>query len=315
MFSVALAFFYLNFIDRFQHLLYTAYEIYFQFKAILGGNMSKFIIILKNKYEQLSKTEKKIADFLLGASQDSVPLHIKEFAKISGSSEATIVRFAKKLGFSGYQQLKIAIAQNTTSRPVNQNITPSDTPHEIFSKVCEDIYCSLEKTKSVVSAPALLACCEAILSANRILIVGLGNSASVAIDMAHKFLRIGLNATAYTDNHMQAIAVAHTDAHSIVIGISHSGRSVDIVQALQTAKNNNAATVCITNAEKSPLKKTCDIVLNTYSDETNYRILGLSSRIAQLAIVDAIYSYLVCHIAGVEDKIASAELRLKTKKL
>jgi len=281
----------------------------------MGESMNKFMINLKIKYDEFSKSEKKIADFLLTTSQEEMPLYITDLAEKCGTSEATVVRFAKRLGFDGYQQLKIAIAQERASRPINENITPNDSAYDIFSKVCEDIYCSLEKTKTSLSDSALQACCEKLLTAEKILILGLGNSASVALDAAHKMFRLGLNATAYTDNHMQAIAVSHTDEKSVVVGISHSGKSKDIVQALQTAKEHGATTVALTALGKSPLEKMSDIQLYTVSDETNYRILGLSSRISQLAIIDTIYSYLVCHLTDSEERIAQTEAALKSKKI
>ena len=277
--------------------------------------MNKTILNIKIHYEQLTKSEKKIADFLMENPQNILPLYITELSEKCGASEATIVRFAKRLGFDGYQQLKIAIAQDTESRPINENITRSDHAGDIFQKVCDDIYCSLEKTKKAIDGESLERCCNAILSANNILVCGLGNSASVAIDASHKIFRLGLNAHAYTDNHMQAIATAHTDKNSLVIGISHSGASRDIVQAMQTAKQNGATTVAITNFGKSPIDKYSDIILHTVSDETNYRILGLSSRIAQLAIIDTIYSCLVCRLDNTNERIAQTELALKQKKV
>lgn len=277
--------------------------------------MNKTILNIKIHYEEFSKTEKKIADFLMQNPDGILPLYITELAERCGTSEATIVRFAKRLGFEGYQQLKIAIAQESSLRPVSENITEQDDAFNIFSKVCQDIYCSLEKTRHGIQKQALQACCDKLLTADKILVFGLGNSASVALDTAHKIFRLGLNAVAYTDNHMQAIAAAHTNETSVVIGISHSGASKDIVNALQIAQQNGATTVAITNYGKSPIDKVSDIILHTVSDETNYRILGLSSRIAQLAIIDTIYSYLVCHIKDANDKIAKTELALKTKKV
>ena len=277
--------------------------------------MNKTILNMKIHYEEFSKTEKKIADFLMQNPDGILPLYITELSERCGTSEATIVRFAKRLGFEGYQQLKIAIAQESSLRPVSENITEQDDAFDIFSKVCQDIYCSLEKTRHGIQKQALQACCNKLLTADKILVFGLGNSASVALDTAHKIFRLGLNAVAYTDNHMQAIAAAHTNANSVVIGISHSGKSKDIVNALQIARQNGATTIAITNYGKSPIDKVSDIILHTVSDETNYRILGLSSRIAQLAIIDTIYSYLVCHIKDANDKIAKTELALKTKKV
>lgn len=282
---------------------------------IKAENMSKTVLNIKIHYDEFSKTEKKIADYLLQNPSNILPLYITELAEKCGTSEATVVRFAKRLGYDGYQQLKIAIAQDTQNRPINENITQNDTAGDIFQKVCDDIYCSLEKTKKAIDNDSLERCCNAILSANNILVCGLGNSASIAADASHKMFRLGLNAHPYTDNHMQAIAAAHTDKNSVVIGFSHSGASRDIVQAMQIAKQNGATTVAITNFGKSPIDKVSDIILHTVSDETNYRILGLSSRIAQLAIIDTIYSCLVCRLDNPNERIAQTELALKPKKV
>ena len=277
--------------------------------------MIKTLLNIKIHYNTFTKGEKKIADFLMQNPNSIIPLHITDLAKSCGSSEATIVRFAKKLGFDGYQQLKIAIAQDTASHPVNENISEKDGAGEIFQKVCTDIYCSLEKTKKAIDFESLEKCCNAILSADNIIVCGLGNSASVALDASHKIFRLGLNAHAYTDNHLQAIATAHTNTNSVVIGISHSGSSRDIVQSLQMAKQNGATTIAITNFGKSPIDKVADIILHTVSDETNYRILGLSSRISQLAIIDTIYSFLVCRLDNINERISQTEIALQPKKL
>ncbi|MBQ8742375.1 MAG: MurR/RpiR family transcriptional regulator [Clostridia bacterium] len=276
--------------------------------------MGKTILNIKVNYDSLSKTEKRIADFLIENPDNILPLYITELAESCGASEATIVRFAKKFGFEGYQQLKLAIAREEHTAPVNENITPSDTPYDIFTKVCDDIYCSLEKTKKALDQEALQRCCDAILSSDDIIVLGLGNSAPIASDASHKMLRLGLRAHPYTDNHMQAIATAHANERTVVIGISHSGASEDILDAMRIAKSGGAFTVAITNYQKSPIEAVSDAVLYTVSDETNYRILGLSSRISQLSIIDTIYSYLVCHIDNARDSIAKTEAALQTKK-
>ena len=233
--------------------------------------MGKTLLDIRVKYGTLSKSEKKIADFLLDGDGGEMPIYITDFARRCGTSEATVVRFAKRLGFEGFQQLKIAMAQQTESRPINADITFDDSAADVFAKV--------------------------------------------AADAAHKLFRLGIKAHAYTDNHMQAIAAAHACDKSAAIGISHSGASKDIVSALRLAKENGAVTIALTHLGKSPIGKVSDIILSTVSDETNYRILGLSSRIAQLTIVDAIYSYLVCHMPDAARSIAVTEDALRDKKI
>ena len=158
-------------------------------------------------------------------------------------------------------------------------------------------------------------CCDYILKAKKVFFFGLGNSASVANDAAHKLFRLGIDVASYTDNHMQAIAAAHTDKDCVVFGISDSGCSRDIIESLQTAKKNGAVTIALTNQEPSPIDNESDIILRTTSNETNYRILGLCSRIAQLTIIDTIYSYVVCNLRTAEEKIDKTELVLRKKKI
>ena len=283
----------------------------FQFRCV----MSKILLDIKNKYETLSKAEKKVADFILSNPSTTIPLFITDLSNLCETSTAAVVRFSKKLGFDGYHQLKIAIAKETDSRPVNEKITANDSSFSMFEKICDDIYCSLEKTKNSVDISALQKCCEYILSAKKIIFFGLGNSASVANDASHKLLRLGLNVASYTDNHMQAIASAHADSSCVVFGISASGCSKDIIHAMRTAKNNGAVTIALTNHLDSPIDKVSDVILKTTSSETNYRVLGLCSRITQLALIDTIYSYIVCNLSSAEDKIDKTELILREKKI
>lgn len=276
--------------------------------------MGKTALNIKILYNEMGNAEKKIADFLMEDPSKILPLSITELAEKCGGSEATIVRFAKRLGFDGYQQLKISLAQEENMPSIRADITKNDGASEVFAKVCDDIYCSLEKTKKALDKDVLEKACQAIIAADEILLFGLGNSASVALDAAHKFFRLGLSAHAYTDNHMQVIAAAHTNEKCVVIGFSHSGSSKDIVQALELAKSKNATTIAVTNYGKSPIDKVSDLILNTVSDETNYSILGLKSRIASLAIVDAIYSWIVCHLENANGQINDTESALQRKK-
>lgn len=275
--------------------------------------MNKIVLSIKILYPQLGSAEQKVANFVLNSPQQLIPLSISELAKACDTSEATVTRFSKKMGFEGYQQLKIAVAQESGS-PLRTDISVSDQPFDIFEKVCDDIYCSLEKTKKCINKSALKTVCEKILSAKSILIFGLGNSASVATDAAHKLLRLGISAHAYTDNHMQAIAAAHSNKDCVAIGISHSGSSKDIVRTLELCRNNGTTTIALTNFGKSPIYRVSDYVLNTIANETNYTILGLSSRISQLALIDAIYSYLVCHLENAKNSIHLTEEALQSKK-
>lgn len=287
------------------------YKIVFNIGVIF---MNKVLLNLNAKYSSFGAAERKIADYISQNYQTVPSLFIGDLSELCGCSVASITRFSKKLGFDGFPQLKIALAKEKDFQPVSENVSSSDSAYEVFSKICTDIYSSLEKTKAVIDKNALEECCVKLLNAKKVFIFGLGNSSSVAQDAAHKLFRTGISAAAYTDNHLQMIAATHADSDTVVIGISHSGRSRDIVEAMKLAKANGAFTVSVTNREKSPIIKVSDCVLTTVSDETNYRILGLSSRIAALAIVDAVYSYIVCKSKSAGSFINEAESSLTCKK-
>lgn len=255
--------------------------------------MNRTSLQMKVLYNEMGKSEKKIAEWILENPDEILPLSIVELAEKCKSSEATIVRFAKRLGFGGYQELKISLAKESGKKRISENITEADSCFEILEKVSNEIYSSLELTKKVIDKDLIEQAAQKIFLAEKVVIFGLGNSSSLAMDAGHKFLRAGRNAVAYSDNHMQAIAASHLTEKDVAIGISHSGSSKDIVDALKIAKSKNATTICITNKGKSPILKQSDIALFTQSPETQYTILGLYSRISALAIINAIYLYMV----------------------
>ena len=185
--------------------------------------MNKTTLNINILYNKMGKAEKRIADWLTENPGEILPLSIIDWADKCSCSEATVVRFAQRLGFSGYQELKISLAQESNSTSVSTNITSSDSMEEIYDKVCNDIYCSLERTKMVLDTSTLENVCNHISSAEKIVIFGLGNSASIALDASHKLQRTGCNAYAYSGNHMQGIAASHLTEKDVAIGISHSG--------------------------------------------------------------------------------------------
>lgn len=276
--------------------------------------MNRTILQIKVLYDKMGGAEKKIADWLFENPSAIIPLSITELAEQCGCGEATIVRFAKRLGFPGYQALKIAIAQNDRGENVISAVDKNATCTEIFSKISNDIYCSLEKTKQIIDEAAFKKAAEIIISSKNIYIFGLGNSSSIAIDAAHKFMRAGLNAFSYCDNHMQAIAASHLAAGDLAIGISHSGSSKDIVEALEIAAERGAETISITNRGKSPIVKKSSVALFTSSDETEHSILGLNSRIAALTIIDTLYAFIINNTPAAPEAISRVEVALKDKK-
>jgi len=255
-----------------------------------------YLTSIKALYPQMGRGEKRIADWILLHPHQIIEMSINELAEVCGCGDATIVRFSRRLGLSGFQGLKIGIAQELSTLDKPQELTVAihgDSCFDVFKKREREVVAALEYTRNVLDPESLEKAAKAIMESGNIVLFGLGNSAPIIIDAQHKFLRVGLHATAYSDNHMQAIVASHLKSGDVAIGISHSGSSTDIVYALKLAREQGATTICITNHGSSPITRQSDICLFTRAEETKHSILALSSRIAQLCIIDSIYNYIV----------------------
>ena len=266
-------------------------------------------------YNDMGKSEKRVADWLFSHSGEILPYSISDLASMCESSEATIVRFSKRLGCTGYQDLKIALAREHDKKVIAPTITADDDCFSIFEKVCNDAYMSLERTKKTLSPEAMSAAVRAIADSGRVVLIGLGTSAQVAEDASNKLLRAGYNSVAYADTHMQAIAVSQLRRGDTVIGISQSGASKDIVESMKVAKSRGARTIAITSRERSPIARLSEIVLLTDTEETRHSTLGLNSHLARLVVIDALCYKLVYENAEHAQALGEGEAELKAKRI
>lgn len=277
--------------------------------------MNRTLLQAQLMYGDMGKSEKKVADWLFSHSGEILPYSISDLASKCESSEATIVRFSKRLGCSGYQELKLVLAQERDKKVIAPNITEKDDCYEIFEKVCNDAYMSLERTKKTLSAEAMTRAAKVISESQRIVLIGLGTSASVAEDASNKFLRAGCNSAAYADTHMQAIAVSQLKAGDALIGISQSGSSKDIVEAMKTARARGATTISITSKERSPIARQSDVLLLTDTEETRHSTLGLNSHMSRLVVIDALCYKIVYQNAARAFSFGEGEAELKSKRI
>ncbi len=255
--------------------------------------MNKIILKAQLLYGDMGKSEKKVADWLISHPGDNLPMSISELAELCESSESTIVRFARRLGFSGYAELKISVAGEQEKKVVLPTIDENDSCFEILGKICNDAYLSFERTKRTIAPENIAAAANLIAGARKTVLIGLGSSASVAQDAANKFLRAGYEAYSYGDTHMQMIATSRMREGDVLVGVSQSGASKDIVEAMKLAKSRGISTICITGTERSPVTKQSDIVLLTDTEETKHSSLALSSHLSRLVVIDSLCYYLV----------------------
>ncbi len=277
--------------------------------------MNRTLLQAQLMYNDMGRSEKKVADWLFSHPGEVLPYSITDLASECNSSEATIVRFSKRLGCSGYQDLKITLAQEHEKKVIAPTITSSDDCFSIFEKVCNDAYMSLERTKKTLSAESMTRAAKAISDARRVVLIGLGASAQVAEDASNKFLRAGSNSSAYSDTHMQMIAVSQLAAGDVVIGISQSGSSKDVVESMKMARSRGATTISITSKERSPIARQSDILLLTDTEEIRHSSLGLNSHISRLIVIDALCYKIVYQNSERAYSVGESEAELQSKRI
>lgn len=246
---------------------------------------------IKSSYPYFSEKERLIADYILEKPQKVLHSTISQIAEDLQIADATVFRFCKRIGFKGYQEMKIALASElvTPIKDIHETINEEDSEIEVAEKVFVTNIKALEDTIQVVKTDAFADVVNVLLHARTVHFYGNGGSGVIAMDAHHKFLRTGINSCAYTDSHMQLMAASQLTEEDVIVFISHSGTNKDILEVLEVARENNVPTVAITNLAKTPLGQRVDHALFTVSQETEYRSEALASRIAELSIIDALY--------------------------
>ncbi|MFB4165359.1 MurR/RpiR family transcriptional regulator [Alteribacillus sp. JSM 102045] len=246
---------------------------------------------IKSSYPLFSEKEKKVADYILENPNEIIHSTINQLAEDMGVAEATIFRFCKRLGFKGYQAMKIALASEVVSpmKDIHETIQEDDDEKDIAEKVFKSNIRTLEDTLQVFNKDHLQQAVDAILHANRTEFYGNGGSGIIAMDAHHKFMRTGLTTFAYQDSHFQMMSASQLTEKDAVVIISHSGANRDMLDTLEMVTEKGAVTIGITTLAKSPLSEKVDIPLYTVSQETDFRSEALASRLAQLSIIDALF--------------------------
>jgi RpiR family carbohydrate utilization transcriptional regulator len=248
--------------------------------------------LLRSSYKDLTRSEQKIADCILQNPNGILHMTISELASTTQSGEATAFRFCHKLGFSGFQELKMALAGDILSpmKSLSQEVNREDSPQTISQKVFKNIIDDLQATLKILDYQELNRAIDAIAQARKIDAYGYGGSGVIALDIQHRFVRFGLQVNAYNDPHLQIASAALLTAKDVVIAVSHTGASIDLLKVLEMAKRNQATIIALTSYMKSPITKLADIVLCGIAKETFYRPEAMSSRLIHLAILDSLYT-------------------------
>lgn len=246
---------------------------------------------IRSHYARLSEKEKKIADYILNNPENIIHSTINDVAEDLNVADATVFRFCKRIGFKGFQAMKITLAAEIIEpiQQIHEEISESDDERTVMEKVFQSNIHTLKSTLNLIDETAIEQAVDLLLNAGRVDFYGTGGSAVIAMDAYHKFIRTGIKVFTFMDSHFQIMSASQLTKHDVAVVISHSGTNKDTINILKTAKRNGAKIIGITGYPKSPLAQNSDVVLYTSAEETEYRSEALSSRIAQLSLIDALY--------------------------
>lgn len=234
--------------------------------------------------------ERTLAEFTLAGPERVVRMSIAELARAAGTGESTVIRFCRALNYEGYQEFKLRLAQDLVEPAayIHENISFQDAIPELSQKIFQTNLKAVEDTRKLLDPAVVEAAARSLVHARKIDLYGVGYSSFSALDAKYKFARLGLVVDAYSDSHLQLMSAATLTPADVAVGISHTGSTKEVVDALAAARDAGATTICLTNFSPSPLTKVSDLVLLTASPETPLGGEVLTSRIAQLCVIDVL---------------------------
>ena len=257
------------------------------------GTMPGVLIKIGALRDNLPDAEKQVADYIAGKPEKAGFQSISDLAESTNVSVASVSRLSKKLGYSNYKELRMDLAQEILPDEnlggMFESIKSSDNEQQITEKVFSGNIKSLEDTYKMLNPKHLKKVAEKISNAKRLVFFGIGSSGHICKDAALRFALLDIQAESYSDSQEIIIQSLRLTKDDVAVGISHSGRSQITVEAIKMAKKAGAKTVGISNYLKSSLDQYSDTFFCTSFAENRVKVAALSSRIAQMCLVDALY--------------------------
>lgn len=271
------------------------------------------IIKIKNLRETLTHSEKKIADYILNNLEKIKDFNTYEIALNCKTSQASVVRFAKKIGYKGFPDFKLSLSQDLGNKKaqfhyniINEVIKANDTFEIIGKKITNENVRAINNTFEVCDFKVLNKAVNLLSAADKIMIVGVGFSGIVAKDFYYKLMEIGKNAIVELDTHIQLSCLTTMNQNDILFVISHSGKTMEMYNIAKLAKEKGIKVISMTNIASNPIRDISDIALGTVEIDNNFRETAFSPRISQLTIIDMLYVKMMIENKKFQDYIYNA---------
>lgn len=269
---------------------------------------------VRSLYNQFTRLEKKVADYVLDHSQQVIKMTISELAEESGVGDTTVFRFCRSLEMSGYQDFKLALALSSDMNEIldtneNISITDSHDMEELALNVSLVINSTVSETMAALDYSAVSKTVDLLLSSDNVYLYGFGSSGITALLMQNRLMRVIPNVFFSIDVHMQLTSAALLKPNTAAIIFCNSGVTKDSIRIAQMAHQAGATTVFITKLLTTPASPYVDILLPCGATEGPMQGGSIAVLAAQQYIVSLIYSELLRKIGdkGKLRKIKAAQ--------
>lgn len=257
--------------------------------------MKNPLIRLRETYHYLSDSERIVAEYLLVEPEAVLNHNIRELAAKLYVSPSTIVRLCKHLDFGGYREFRQAVvyelAMYDKGRELeNSDIARDDSIERIAEKITNKNIMSLQQTANLIDMKILKKCVEVLAASRNVLLFGIGASQCVAKDAYLKFIRLNKPCFTHEDWHTQLLLARNATKKDVGIIISYSGETVEMVECMRELAQNRTPTIAITRFAPSTIASNATYILCVSAEESVFRSGASSSRIAQLNVIDILYT-------------------------
>ncbi len=247
-----------------------------------------------SEYYSFTPAEKKLADYILSAQDCISRMSISELAGACSVADATVSRFCRRLGYKGYPDFKIAIANASIHRlednPLSGEITQEDTLEAISQKLLNASTMAMVQTREVLDLDAVARAAALLRNSTSVLCMGQGGSMLIASEAAHLFSTISGKFRPVSDSHMQAMAAAMVESTDTILFFSYSGSTLAMLDTLETARERGSKVILVTRFPNSPGAALADIVLQCGANENPLQSGSVPARIAQMYLIDILFS-------------------------
>ncbi|WP_120465245.1 MurR/RpiR family transcriptional regulator [Paenibacillus aceti] len=251
---------------------------------------------LSSNLDHLPPQERRLGEYILQAPSSVIHLGITELALACSISPSTVTRFCKTFHFKGFPDFKMKLAGELGQKTeVNQyqDLKAGTDLHEIVKAIEANHVASITDTTRLLDMNELEQAVRILCKAGRIDLYGVATSAMIAQDFYQKLIRIGKNCTAFSDSHMQITSASTLGEDDVALAISYSGETPETIDALRCAKDSGAITISLTQYGNNQLASLADITLFSSSLEKGMRRGDMASRIAQLHVIDILFTGMV----------------------